>query len=112
MKMKNLRSIAVAALLALMALVPASVAYAKGWEAVKPEKVMGNHVISDAELEIKVGGGLIFITSSKHINIKIFTILGSRIADDNLSAGTYQFAVPTHGVYIVKAGDLTCKVAV
>lgn len=87
-------------------------AVAKGWEAVKPEKVAGHHIMSDSELEIKIGGGNIYITTTKNVNIKIFTILGSRIADDNLTAGSYQFAVPTHGVYIVKAGELTCKVAV
>lgn len=85
---------------------------AKGWEPIKQEKATGHHVISDSELEIKTGGGIIFVNTTKSINIKIFTILGSRIADDTLQAGSYQFAVPTHGVYIIKAGDLTCKVAV
>lgn len=109
--MKRLRrTIAVA--LALLWLATPAVSLAKGWEAVKPERTAGNHVVSESELEILAGGGLIYVTTSKSINIKIFTILGSRIADDTLSAGTYQFAVPTHGVYIVKAGDLTCKVAV
>lgn len=85
---------------------------AKGWEALKSEKTPGQHVVSDSELEIRTGGGIIYLTSTKSVNIKIFSILGSRIADDTLPAGTYQFAVPTHGVYIIKAGDLTCKVAV
>lgn len=85
---------------------------AKGWEATKSEKVQGNHVFMDSELEVKTGRGVIYVASSKNINIKIFSILGSRIADDNLSAGSYQFQVPTHGVYIIKAGDLTFKVAV
>lgn len=85
---------------------------AKGWESVKPEKPRGTHVMSDSELEILAGGGKIYVTTSKTVNIKIFTILGSRIADDHLQAGTYEFVVPTHGVYIIKAGDLTCKVAV
>ena len=87
-------------------------ASAKGWDAVKTEKPQAKHVVSDSELEIKAGGGLIIVTTSKNINIKIFTILGSRISDETLPAGSYQFAVPTHGVYIIKAGDITCKVAV
>ena len=86
---------------------------AKGWEPVKSEKTHGNKkVVSESELEILASGGVIYIVTSKSVNIKIFTILGSRIADDTLAPGTYQFAVPTHGVYIIKAGDLTCKVAV
>lgn len=85
---------------------------AKGWETVKTEKVQAQHVASDTETQIKTGGGVIYITTTRNLNVKIFTILGSRIADDTLAPGTYQFAVPTHGVYIIKAGDLTCKVAV
>lgn len=87
-------------------------AHSKGWETVKEEIVASHHVVSDSELEIKTGRGVIYITTSKHLNVKIFTILGSRIADDSLAPGSYQFAVPTHGVYIIKAGELTCKVAV
>ena len=97
---------------ALSALLFPALAEAKGWETVKTERAQGQHVATDGEIEIKTGGGVIYIVTSKNINVKIFTILGSRIAEDNLSAGTYQFAVPTHGVYIIKAGDLTCKVAV
>ena len=87
-------------------------AASKGWETVKNEVAETRHIVSDNEIEIKTGRGVIYISSSKSFNVKIFTILGSRIADDTLSAGAYQFAVPTHGVYIIKAGELTCKVAV
>lgn len=89
-----------------------SVANAKGWESLKQEKVSGQRVMAGSEVEIMTTSGLIFVNTTRTVNIKIFTILGSRIADDNLSPGSYQFAVPTHGVYIIKAGDLTCKVAV
>lgn len=107
-RLKRLLMIAVT----LLWLTSPSAALAKGWEAVKPEKTQGHHVMSDSELEIMAGGGIIYVTTSRNVNIKIFTILGSRIADDNLQAGTYRFEVPTHGVYIIKAGDITCKVAV
>ena len=109
--MRRLKRIIIELHVAFFIAVP-SVADAKGWEGVKPEKAQGNHVVSDSEIEIKAGGGIIFINTTKNINIKIFTILGSRISDENLAPGTYQFTVPTHGVYIIKAGDLTCKVAV
>lgn len=86
--------------------------YAKGWEVLKTEKVQTQHVASNSEIEIKAARGVIYVNTSRHLNIKIFTILGSRIAEDTLAPGSYQFTVPTHGVYIIKAGDLTCKVAV
>ena len=87
-------------------------AYSKGWEVLKVEKPQAHRVASTSEIEIKAVRGVIYLTTTKNVNIKIFTILGSRIADDTLSSGSYQFVVPTHGVYIIKAGDLTCKVAV
>lgn len=108
--MRKLKAILIAATLILgVSLSP--LAEAKGWEPVKNEKVTGQHVVGDSEIEIKTGNGIIYVNTSKHVNIKIFTILGSRISEDNLSPGFYQFAVPTHGVFIVKAGELTCKVA-
>lgn len=87
-------------------------ARAKGWEPVKEDRIQGTSVVADTEIEIQAGRGVIYVNSSKPVNIKIYTILGSRVADDNLAAGTYRFVVPTHGIYLVKAGELTCKVAV
>ena len=87
-------------------------AYSKGWEQAKAEKAQTQRVAANSEIEIKAVRGFIYVYTNKHVNIKIFSILGSRIADDTLAPGSYQFAVPTHGVYIIKAGDLTCKVAV
>lgn len=90
--------------------VPVSVC-AKGWESLKTETTAGKKIAAETDLEIRASHGVIYINSNKNINIKIFTILGSQIANDTLNAGSYQFVVPAHGVYIVKAGDLTCKVA-
>ena len=110
MKCKLVYKILIA--LALAGGVAPSALYAKGWEALRNEKAQAHRVATTSELEIKAARGIIYVNTSKNVNIKIFTILGSRIADDNLPAGSYQFVVPTHGVYIIKAGDLTCKVAV
>lgn len=100
---------AILVLLGLMSIAPL---HSKGWEPLRSERAQTTHIASTQEIEITAVRGIIFVKTTKNVNIKIFTILGSRIADDNLAAGSYQFAVPTHGVYIIKAGDLTCKVAV
>lgn len=102
----------IAMLMAVLTFVSIPAALSKGWEPTRTNKEILKHVASDSELEIRAGGGIIHVTCNRPVNIKIFTILGSRIADDNLSAGSYQFTVPTHGVYLIKAGDITCKVAV
>lgn len=104
------RHIAIALCLAGMA-IPA-LAAPKGWEAAKGEKPKVQHIVSETDIEIKAGGGMIYVNTSKTVHIRIFTILGSLVADDTLQPGSYQFTVSAHGVYIIKAGDVTCKVAV
>lgn len=76
------------------------------------EKVDGRHVVSDNEIEIKTAPGKIYVSTTKHVGIKVFTILGSVVSETTLSPGKHSFDVPAHGVYIIKAGDITCKVAV
>lgn len=87
-------------------------ASARGWEQLKTERPDSRHVASDSEIQVRAGRGVLYVNTTRNLNIKIYTILGSQIASDNLSPGSYQFVLPAHGVYIIKAGELTCKVAV
>ena len=84
----------------------------KGWEAVRVERSDTKSVVKDAEIEIKAAPGVIVVKSDHHVQIKIFTILGRLVNSETLAPGSMQFTVPAHGVYIVKVGGLTCKVAV
>ncbi|MCM1153584.1 MAG: DUF6383 domain-containing protein [Muribaculum sp.] len=86
-------------------------ASAKGWEVSKGEKTETRHIIKDSDIEIRATRGLIQVNVSHPVQIKIFTILGQLISSETLQPGSHQFTVSAHGVYIVKAGDLTCKVA-
>lgn len=85
---------------------------AKGWEPVKTERADAKYVVRESELEIKAASGVIIVSSSRPVQIKIFTILGRLVNSETLQAGRSQLSLPAHGVYIVKVGDLTCKVAV
>ena len=85
--------------------------FARGWEQLRYQRSDVRKIGGDSELEIKATRGVIMINTNKPVNVKIFSILGSVIANDNLQPGIYQFVVPAHGVYIIKAGDLTYKLA-
>ena len=85
---------------------------ARGWEPVKSERQDAKTVLRDSAIEIKTLPGMIVVTANHQTPIKIFTILGRLVNSETLPAGTMQFILPAHGVYIVKAGDTTCKVAV
>lgn len=83
----------------------------RGWETVKTERPDAKPVARDSEIEIKTARGVIIVSSNHSVQVKVFTILGQLISSDTVGAGTSQLLLGAHGVYIVKAGDITCKVA-
>ena len=87
-------------------------ALAKSWEPVKTERQDAKVVMRETEIEIKAASGMLFVSTNHPIQIKVFTILGRLVNTETLPAGKSQLTLPAHGVYIVKVGDLTCKVAV
>lgn len=98
-------------LLSSLAPVVASAA-PKAWEPVKSERSDLKTVVKETDIEIKAAQGLIIVSSNHPTQIKIFTILGRLVNNETIPAGRSQLILPAHGVYIVKIGDLTCKVAV
>ncbi|MDE7403063.1 MAG: T9SS type A sorting domain-containing protein [Muribaculaceae bacterium] len=110
---KDMRLIGFAALLSAAIIAsPLPANAAKGWEPVKTERADAKSVVRESELEIKAANGMIQVNTNHPVQIKIFTILGRLISSDTIPAGKSQFVLPVHGVYIVKVGDITCKVAV
>ena len=108
--MRSLRVfVAVAALLA--AAICPSLCEAKGWEAVRADVSGLNSVAHDNDVEIRVSPGHVVVVASQSVQIKVFTILGQVVSSETLPAGTNRLQL-SHGVYIVKVGDLTCKIAV
>lgn len=84
----------------------------KGWEQVKSEsREDAKVVVKDLDIEISTSRSSIQVSSAHPVQIKVFTILGRLVSEAAIPAGAYRIFIPTHGVYIVKAGTLTCKVA-
>lgn len=109
--MKRRLRIFLTVLLFLCASLAPQPSFAKGWEQLRAQRTDVKKIGGDAELEIKATRGVVVIETNRTINVKIYSILGSVIANENLQPGIYQFVVPAHGVYIIKAGDLTYKLA-
>ncbi len=81
------------------------------WEQAKSEHSEAKSVVKDADTEIKVAKGLIIVSSSRPVQVKVYTILGQLVSRETIPAGTYQLPIQAHGVYIVKTSELTSKVA-
>ena len=82
------------------------------WEPVKTERPDAKTVAKETDIEIKAAPSTIFISANKPVQIKVFTILGRLVNSENLPSGSLKLTLPAHGVYIVKVGELTCKVAI
>lgn len=84
-----------------------------GWEQIRTEQSSGaKSVMRDTDLEIKASPLTIVVSNSKQSSIKVFTILGRLVSSETLPPGTSRLQLPAHGVYIIKVGDMTCKVAI
>ena len=62
-------------------------------------------------IEIYGYAGTIFIKTPKRITVRVFTILGQSVSQATLNPGTSELKIGTRGIYIVKIGNLTQKVA-
>lgn len=97
--------------LAVVVSAPEAFCASKGWEALKSERVDAKSVAKDSDIEIKTARGAIVVVTNRPVQVKVFTILGQQISSEMVTSGVSQLQLGVHGVYIVKAGDLTCKVA-
>ncbi len=107
---RRLCSIFALAALLLAIMLPAS-SFAKGWEPVRTDVSGYKPVAHDNDIEIRVSPGHVIVMTSQPVQIKVFTILGQVVSNENIPAGVSRLPL-SHGVYIVKVGDLTCKIAV
>ncbi len=62
-------------------------------------------------VEIYGSNGVITIRTTRRVQVRVFTILGQSVSQVTLNAGTYDLRVGSRGIYLVKIGNITQKVA-
>ena len=112
-RMKALKNLKIFFLFLTVALSSANIAaLPNDWESTKHEHPEAKAVSRNSIVDIKTMPSLLLINVTQTARVEIFTILGRVISDRVLQPGSYEFELPAHGIYIVKVGELTCKVAV
>ena len=63
---------------------------------------------------VKIYGsnGTITIVTPKRITVRVYTILGQMVSQATLQPGTSELRLGTRGIYLVRIGNLTQKVAI
>ncbi len=83
------------------------------WQAAR-QKVVGKSLTDPAVtngVEIFGKDGVITIRTTRRLQVRVFTILGQLVSSATLTPGTSQLRLQARGIYIVKAGSITQKVA-
>lgn len=62
-------------------------------------------------VEIFQRSGTIIVRTQRTIQVRVFTILGQLVSQATLPPGTSELRLNTRGIYLVKIGNITQKVA-
>ena len=62
-------------------------------------------------IEIYGNNGVITIRTTRRITVRVFTILGQNVSTATLNPGASELRIGSRGIFIVKIGNLTQKVA-
>ena len=62
-------------------------------------------------VEIFSQNGAIVVRTPHRVQVKVFTILGQLVSQSVLNPGTSELKINARGIYIVKIGNVTQKVA-
>ena len=63
-------------------------------------------------VELAVKGMYLYLTTSRTIVVRLYSILGQLITQQTLQPGTTRLKAPVKGVYILQAGQITRRVTV
>lgn len=93
-------------------MIPLEAQAAKSWESVRQERLSEGKVVTrTGDVEVRTLSGTILIYASRPMQVRVFSILGQLVSSETVPAGVSQLSLGSHGLFIVKVGDLTCKVA-
>ena len=81
------------------------------WEILRTDTSGSKLVVKETETEISTLPSRIIVHLAQNAKVEVFTILGRIVNSETLAPGSYEFHVEAHGIYILKIGDFTCKVA-
>lgn len=83
-----------------------------GWHEAK--NITGNFkaVSTHPDIEVFSAPNVIMVKVNHGVDIRVFSILGKLISEERLEPGIYQFTIESHGIYIVKTSETSCKLAI
>lgn len=98
----------------VMSAVVLSAVASRTWEEV--DRLPGVHVEQriDAQEEpyTTVSDGYVYVAVRQRTTVKVFTILGQLVVQENLQPGIYRYKLNSRGIYLLKVGSATRRVTI
>ncbi len=86
---------------------------AKQWERIAQAPTTETVEGAAAEqYDVRVADGAVVLTINRKSPVKIFTILGQLVAEQQLEAGVWRMPLTVRGIYILKIGDSTRRITI
>ncbi len=82
------------------------------WEEMESELVVTDRGDNGDVLDITVKDGYVYVTTSKPVTVKIFSILGQLISQKTIQPGTSRTRITARGIYILKVGSVTRRITI
>ena len=80
------------------------------WEQVQSAMPLGGDDVDRVEVAVKEG--YIYVTVSRPMTVRIYSILGQLVTQQSVQSGTTRVRIGSRGVFILKAGQNTRRVTV
>lgn len=81
-------------------------------EVTTPSQTLVQSLRSDADTEVTVSDGYIYIRSNRPLTVRLFSILGQQIHQESVPAGLHRLRINAKGIYILRAGQTTVRVTI
>lgn len=69
-------------------------------------------IASQPDIEVFSAPNEIIVKVNHQTEIRIFTILGKLVSSEHLQPGIFKYHLDSHGIYIIKTEESSCKIAI
>lgn len=97
-------------LLIMFAVSVSAIATKPSWEETQQSVVTER--VEQEQVEIYTRDGYVYINTAQPVTVKIFSILGQLISQENVPAGSFRLRLASRGIYILKAGTITRRITI
>lgn len=66
---------------------------------------------AQSPFQVVVVEGAVYIWTSRPVSVKLFSILGQLVAQKDLQPGLHRLSLSSRGIYVLRAGSITRRVA-